>query len=93
MKDKKPPITKKELQAILADYEPNASDDDTMILYKEAINNLDAADKIMFVLYADLASEQKVADMFNVSRTPIHSLIKRCRQEITDYIKTHTNDN
>lgn len=88
--NQKPKITKKELKALMNDYLPNDKDDDKTLLLKEAIQTLDESDKIIFILYTDLASEQKVADLLNVSRTPIHNLIVRCRAQITDYVKSKT---
>lgn len=84
----KPKISKQELKGIMDDYKPNTDkDDDYILLIKEAIQSLNESDKIIFLLYTEFASEQKLADLLNVSRTPIHSLIVKCRQKINDYIK------
>lgn len=72
---------------MMADYEPTSLDDDDMLLIKEAIETLLPSDKIIFLMYTDLMSEQKVADILGVSRSPVHSLIVKCRQKINDYIK------
>lgn len=86
----KPKITKSELKAIMADYMPNPEkDDDEMLLFKEAVQCLNISDRIIFLIYTDVASEQKVADLLGVSRTPVHSLIIRCRDYINNYIKEH----
>lgn len=80
-------ITKTELRAIMDDYKPKASDDDETLLMKEALQSLDESDRIIFTLYVDMASEQKLANLLNVSRTPIHSLITRCKEIIKKYIE------
>ena len=72
---------------MMADYEPTSLDDDDMLLIKEAIDNLLPSDKIIFLMYTDLMSEQKVADILGVSRSPVHSLIVKCRNQINNYIK------
>jgi len=86
-------ITKTELRAIMDDYKPKASDDDETLLMKEALQSLDESDRIIFTLYVDMASEQKLASLLGVSRTPVHNLIVRCKQQITDYINDKQNGN
>jgi DNA-directed RNA polymerase specialized sigma24 family protein len=84
----KPKITKSELKAIMADYMPNeAKDDDDTLLLKEALQSLNTSDRIIFTLYIDFASEQKLATLLGVSRTPVHNLIVKCRKEINEYVK------
>lgn len=90
MKDKKPKINKSELKAIIADYQPTPQDDDYMLAIKDALNTLLPSDKIIFLMYVDLASEQKVADILGVSRTPVHSLIVRCKTIIKEYLEKNT---
>ena len=80
-------ISKTGLKAMMADYEPTSLDDDDMLLIKEAIDNLFPSDKIIFLMYTDLMSEQMVADILGVSRSPVHSLIVKCRNQINNYIK------
>lgn len=90
----KPQITKAQLKAILDDYKPQPdTDDDDMLMLKQAIQHLEESDRIIFVLYTDLCSEQKLADLLHVSRTPIHSLIVRCRESINNYLQIHKNGN
>lgn len=83
-------ISRKELKMIMEEYLPNPDkDDDDMLLFKEAVQCLNTSDRIIFLIYTDVASEQKVADLLGVSRTPVHSLIVRCRDYINNYIKEH----
>lgn len=85
-------VSKTELKAMMADYEPTTQDDDKMLLIKEAIDTLLPSDKIIFLMYTDLMSEKKVADLLGVSRSPVHSLIVRCREHINNYLKDNTKD-
>lgn len=86
-------ISRKELKMIMDEYTPNPDkDDDDMLLFKEAVQCLNTSDRIIFLIYTDVASEQKVADLLGVSRTPVHGLITRCREQINNYVKKHKQD-
>ncbi len=79
-------ITKQELKNIMEQFEPNVlMDDDEFYEYKEAMSHLDKSDQIIFALYAELQSERKVAELLGVSRSPIHKIITKIRQQILDY--------
>lgn len=83
-------ITKADLKAIMAEYEPSPKDDDYTLLLKQSLKTLEDSDRIIFTLYIEFASEQKVANILNVSRTPVHSLIVRCRTQINEYLKQNS---
>lgn len=83
-------ISPKELRNILSQFEPNMlTDNEETYKMKEAIQHLDKSDAIIFSLYAELESERKVADILGVSRSPIHKIIAKIKQQIL----TETNVN
>lgn len=83
-------ITKNELKNIMEQFNPDMlTDSEEIYRYKEAIQNLEKSDAIIFSLYAELASERKVAELLGVSITPIHKTLTRIKKEILE----ETNDN
>lgn len=79
-----------ELRNIMSQFEPDMlTDSEEIYRYKEAIQNLEKSDAIIFSLYAELASERKVAELLGVSITPIHKTLTRIKKEILE----DTNDN
>ncbi len=79
-----------ELRNIMSQFEPDMlTDSEEIYRYKEAIQNLEKSDAIIFSLYAELASERKVAELLGVSITPIHKTLTRIKKEILE----ETNDN
>ena len=82
-------ISGKELHNIMEQFKPDPlRDDESIYKYKQAINKLNKSDKIIFALYAELASERAVAELLGVSRSPIHKLLVKIREQILMY----TND-
>lgn len=89
-KSNKITIKPSELRNIMSQFEPDMlTDSEEIYRYKEAIQNLEKSDAIIFSLYAELASERKVAELLGVSITPIHKTLTRIKKEILE----ETNDN
>ncbi|WP_455649926.1 hypothetical protein [Enterocloster citroniae] len=63
------------------------NDDNTNILY--LINNLRINEKRLLILYAELGSMQKVADLYGCSKVTIYKQIEKIRSKIKHKIKTH----
>lgn len=83
-------IKPSELRNIMAQFEPDMlTDNEETYKIKEAIQHLEKSDSIIFSLYAELESERKVAEMLGVSRSPIHKILTKIKQQIL----TETNDN
>ena len=70
------------------------NDDEHYIhILKKAVNNLNDADKIIFVLYCEYQSLRKVGELLGLSHTIIFKEIKRINELIYDYIKINSNNN
>jgi DNA-directed RNA polymerase specialized sigma subunit len=68
--------------------------DDEMNIYKEAVQILPPADKIIFLLYTEKQSLRAVAKVLGVSHTIVAKEIKKIRQKIKEYvIQTYPNKN
>lgn len=82
------------IKEIIEEYEPDnnniwsESSEDIRIL-KESIMNLPSANRIIFLLYSELASYRKVAKKLGVSHTIIYKQIKSIREDIRDWIMLH----
>lgn len=86
----------KNLKRVMEDYEPDESImreyDDSILILKKALQNLDDADRIIFVLYCEYGSLRKVGKQLGVSHSIIYKNISRIKREIYDYIKTNCPD-
>lgn len=80
----------KELKKIMEDYQPDYSiwsnDNEQMTKLKEAVQQLDDADRIIFVLYAETGSLREVGKILGVSHTTVFKTIKEIRTKIFNYI-------
>lgn len=80
----------------MEDYKPDYSiwreDNDDMLLLKEALDNIDDADRIIFVLYCEWGSLRKVGKKLGVSHSIIYKNISRIKRQIYDYIKANCNN-
>lgn len=84
-------ISPKELRNIMSQFEPNMlTDDEETYKLKEAIQKLDKSDAIIFSLYTEMESERKVADVLGVSRSPIHKILTKIKEQI---LKEANDDN
>lgn len=89
-KSNKITIKPSELRNIMSQFEPDMlTDNEDIYRIKEAMKHLEKSDAIIFALYAELASERAVADLLGVSRSPIHKILTKIKQQIL----TETNDN
>lgn len=71
------------------DYDIMSDDDEEMRIIKESIMNLPTANRIIFLLYSELASYRKVAKKLGVSHTIIYKQIKSIREDIRQWIMLH----
>lgn len=78
------------------DYKPDESIwreyDDDMLLLKQAMDSLEDADRIIFVLYAEYGSLRKVGKKLGVSHSIIYKNISRIKRQMYGYIKTNCTD-
>ena len=83
------------LNKVMDSYKPDESIwrdyDDDMLLLKRALDNLNDADRIIFVLYAEYGSLRKVGKKLGVSHSIVYKNISRIKKEIYDYIKVNCN--
>lgn len=89
-------LTTKDVKAICSEYRLKDEDKfnltDEEYSLREALNELDTADYIMFCLYIELASERKLANYLKMSRTPISKELKRIKGKIiTNMLKKGDN--
>lgn len=74
------------IREIIEEYKPDNSiwreDDDIVDKIKRSIENLDDADKIIFILYCETGSLRKVGKRIGVSHTTIYKEIKRIKNRI-----------
>lgn len=78
-------VTKEEIRNIMEQFEPDVlRDTEEAYAYKKAIKTLDKSDQIIFALYAELESERKVAELLGVSRSPIHKILSKIREQIKE---------
>ena len=71
------------------DYDIMSEDNEEMRILKESIMNLPTANRIIFLLYSELASYRKVAKKLGVSHTIIYKQIKKIREDIREWIVLH----
>lgn len=83
------------LNKVMDSYKPDESIwrdyDDDILLLKRALDNLNDADRIIFVLYAEYGSLRKVGKKLGVSHSIVYKNISRIKKEIYDYIKANCN--
>ena len=77
------------------DYDIFTEDDECMTALKQAVQNLNEANKIIFVLYAESGSLREVGKMLGVSHTSVYKVIKQIKNEIKEWCIEHypNNDN
>jgi DNA-directed RNA polymerase specialized sigma subunit len=80
----------KDLNLIMNDYKPNYSifseDEHKMFLIKKALLKLSEADRIIFILYAELGSLRKTGKALGVSHTTAYKQIKMIKEQILNDI-------
>lgn len=82
-----------DIQKMIKEYEPDDSiwneDSDEVDKIKRAVQKLDDADKIIFLLYAENQSLRKVGKILGCSHYLIFREIKRIKQLIYDYMENN----
>lgn len=78
------------IQSLIDEMEPNALVDDEKIynIKDIVLHKLDENDKIVFLLYLEYGSMQKVGKKLHVSATTIYYIIRRVRETITSNLNT-----
>ena len=78
------------LKTIIKEYEPDNSiwseDNELIDKIKRAVQNLDDADRIIFILYCETGSLREVGKKLGVSHSTVYKEIKRIKQQILDDI-------
>ena len=81
------------IKEVIDEYKPDddimSNDDEEMRILKESVMNLPTANRIIFLLYSELASYRKVAKKLGVSHTIIYKQIKKIREDIREWIVLH----
>ena len=84
---------KLDLVKIMNDYVPDEGiwreDDDTVYWLKKAMQALEPADKVIFLLYCEFGSLRLVGKTLGVSHSIIYKNIKRIKNEMYEYIKAN----
>ena len=70
------------MEEILNNYLPSDDDDDEMVKLKNIVYHLSEADKRIILLYTELGSQRKVANILKVSTSTINNRIKEIRNKI-----------
>lgn len=72
------------LRSLIDEYtpDPNTLTDEKLEMYTR-IDNLEPAEKIILLLYSEMASERKLADALHTSRTTVRRILDEIRQKIT----------
>lgn len=65
-------------------------DDERTRLTKQALWKLSEPDRLLIILYAEIQSLRKLGELLGISRTTAYFAIKRIRQEIVDYVNSHS---
>lgn len=79
-----------DIKKILAEYSPNPlMDTDDMLRLKTAIDRLPEADKRILILYADLGSIRKVAQLLNTTYYYVQLKLKEIKQQIYGILETN----
>lgn len=82
MSGRQPSESRIDIAAIVAEYAPANSDDDTIRAIKEAVAALPAADVRILCLYAHTASYRKTAAMLGVSKRYVADAVRAIRETI-----------
>ena len=76
------------LKRALKEYEPNIlEDDEEMYQIKQAVDNLQEVDRIIFLLYTELRSFTALSAILGISRSSCYWTVKRIREEIKEKLQ------
>ena len=79
--------SQKTLKSLMIDYTFNTANteyDDSMVNIINKLDTLSQPDKIILLLYAELQSFRKLADVLNVSFTTAYHCIQNIRKKLLD---------
>lgn len=85
-------INRDYVKGLLKDYAPPEDIDDEQLEMYDRIARLEAPDRIILYMYAELGSQQKLADALKVSITTIRKTIKNIRDKIIENDNTDNLD-
>ena len=76
------------LKRALEEYKPNILEDDEEIYrIKQAVDNLQEVDRIIFLLYTELRSFTALSAILGISRSSCFWTVKRIREEIKEKLQ------
>ena len=76
------------LKRALEEYKPNILEDDEEIYQiKQAVDNLQEVDRIIFLLYTELRSFTALSAILGISRSSCYWTVKRIREEIKEKLQ------
>ena len=76
------------LKRALEEYKPNILEDDEEIYQiKQAVDNLQEVDRIIFLLYTELRSFTALSAILGISRSSCFWTVKRIREEIKEKLQ------
>ena len=76
------------LKRALDEYKPNILEDDEEIYQiKQAVDNLQEVDRIIFLLYTELHSFTALSAILGISRSSCYWTVKRIREEIKEKLQ------
>lgn len=90
-------MMKMNVNVLIEEYKPNEDifdgDSEDVRIIKEAVAELPPADKIIFLLYAEMGSLRMVGKKIGVSHTIVYKQIKLIRLALLNWIKSHYPNN
>ena len=76
------------LKRALEEYKPNLLEDEEEIYrIKQAVDNLQEVDRIIFLLYTELRSFTALSAILGISRSSCFWTVKRIREEIKEKLQ------
>ena len=76
------------LKRALEEYKPNILEDDEEIYQiKQAVDNIQEVDRIIFLLYTELRSFTALSAILGISRSSCFWTVKRIREEIKEKLQ------
>lgn len=84
------------INRVMEDYVPDESIwreyDDDMLNIKQAMDSLEDADRIIFMLYCEYGSLRKVGKRLGVSHSIIYKNVRRIKLKMLEWIKGNTDN-
>ena len=82
MIEKLTPSTLRQLKEEYSDPPGYLDIEDSGITFRNNFNSLPEPERIILMIYADVASERETAKLLGVSRTTIRKLLKKIKEEM-----------